>query len=326
VFFTPLLPDDYLELIDPLWSSREVRGRIESIAHETADAVTVTIRPGWVWEGHRPGQYLRVGVVVDGVHHWRAYSITSDPGRPDGLISITPKFVETGKVTPYLVRKARPGTIVRLGGVEGTFTLPDPLPRRLLFISAGSGVTPIMSMLGDLARRAALHDVVHLHSARTADAVIFRDQFDELADRHSGYRLHVQRTGEFGRLGPEDLDRLCPDWREREAFLSGSGEMLDAMHAHWKQHGDAGRLHMERFQPVIGGDGAGARAARSPSRRAARRRSRTARRRSWSPARRRASRSPSAAGWGSATPAWVACARDGYETSARGRYRARRAR
>jgi hypothetical protein len=84
VFFTPLLPDDYLELIDPLWSSRELRGRIEAITRETADAVTVTIRPGWVWEGHVPGQYLRVGVIVDGVHHWRAYSITSDPGRPDG--------------------------------------------------------------------------------------------------------------------------------------------------------------------------------------------------------------------------------------------------
>ncbi len=91
--------------------------------------MTVTIRPGWVWEGHEPGQYLRVGVVVDGVHHWRAYSLTSDPGRPDGFISITPKLVETGKVTPYLVRQAHPGTIVRLGGVEGTFTLPDPLPR-----------------------------------------------------------------------------------------------------------------------------------------------------------------------------------------------------
>jgi ferredoxin-NADP reductase len=254
VFFTPLLPDDYLELIDPLWSSREVRGRIESISHETADAVTVTIRPGWVWEGHEPGQYLRVGVVVDGVHHWRAYSITSDPGRPDGFISITPKLVETGKVTPYLVREARPGTIVRLGGVEGTFTLPEPLPRRLLFISAGSGVTPIMSMLRDLARRGELHDVVHLHSARTPDAVIFRDQLGELADRQPGYRLHVQRTGECGRLTAGDLDGLCPDWRDRETFLSGPGEMLDALHAHWGQHGDRDLLHMERFQPVIGSE------------------------------------------------------------------------
>ena len=207
VFFTPLLPDDYLELIDPLWSSRELRGRIEAIAHETADSVTVTIRPGWVWEGHEPGQYLRVGVIVDGVHHWRAYSITSDPGRPDGFISITPKLVETGKVTPYLVREAHAGTIVRLGGVEGTFTLPDPLPRKLLFISAGSGVTPIMSMLRDLARRGALRDVAHLHSARTPDAVIFGDQLRKLAGRHErlppARAAHRRvRAARAGRSGP----------------------------------------------------------------------------------------------------------------------------
>jgi stearoyl-CoA 9-desaturase NADPH oxidoreductase len=257
VFFTPLLPDDYLELIDPLWSSREQRGRIESITHETSDSVTVTIRPGWTWEGHAPGQYLRVGVVVDGVHHWRAYSITSDPGRPDGFISITPKLVETGKVSPYLVRAARPGTIVRLGGVEGTFMLPEPLPAKLLFISAGSGITPIMSMLRDLDRRGALRDVVHLHSARTAAGVVFGDQLRDLTDRHPGYRLHLQLSGAHGRLVPADLDALCPGWREREAFLSGPGAMLDALTAHWKTYGDSGRLHMERFQPVIGGDAAG---------------------------------------------------------------------
>src|ERR1700754_3682277 len=90
---TPLLPSDYLELINPLWSTRELRGRIVAIEPETPDSVTVVIRPGWVWPGHVPGQYLRVGVVVDGVHHWRAYSLTSDPGRPDGCISITPKLL-----------------------------------------------------------------------------------------------------------------------------------------------------------------------------------------------------------------------------------------
>src|SRR3954451_14234842 len=115
--FTPLLPDDYLELINPLWSTQELRGRIESIERETDDAVTVVIRPGWEWPGHEPGQYLRIGVIVDGVHHWRAYSLTSDPGRADGCISITPKLVEVGKVSPFFNREARPGSIVRLGGV-----------------------------------------------------------------------------------------------------------------------------------------------------------------------------------------------------------------
>jgi ferredoxin-NADP reductase len=255
VLFTPLLPDDYLELINPLWSTRELRGRIEEIRKETDEAVTVLIRPGWEWEGHEPGQYLRIGFVVDGVHHWRAYSLTSDPGRPDGFISITPKLVEEGTVTPWLVRKAKPGTVVRLGGVEGTFKLPDPPPEKILYISAGSGITPIMSMLRDLDRREEIHDIVHLHSARTPDGIIFNEQLRDIDERNDGFRLHVQLTGEHGRLKPEDLDELCPDWKDREIFMSGPGEMLDAFEAHVDEHGDCDKLHMERFQPVIGGDG-----------------------------------------------------------------------
>jgi ferredoxin-NADP reductase len=254
VLFTPLLPDDYLELINPLWSTRELRGRIEEIHRETDDAVTVVIRPGWDWEGHEPGQYLRIGFVVDGVHHWRAYSLTSEPGRPDGYISITPKLVEEGTVTPWLVREARPGTIVRLGGVEGTFKMPERPPEKILFISAGSGITPIMSMLRDLDRRKEIRDVVHLHSARTEEGIIFGRRLREIDERNDGFRLHVQLTGEHGRIGPEDLDELCPDWREREIYMSGPGEMLDAFDAYVDEHGDCERLHMERFQPVIGGD------------------------------------------------------------------------
>src|SRR3954454_16100689 len=250
--FTPLLPDDYLELINPLWSTRELRGRIERIKRETGDAVTIVIRPGHRWPGHEPGQYLRVGVVVDGIFHWRAYSLTSTPGRDDGCIAITPKLVEAGKVTPYLVGTAQAGAVVRLGGVEGDFTLPDPLPEKALFISAGSGVTPIMSMLRHLAATDALRDVVHIHSARTEGEVIFRDELRALDAEHDGLRLTLWLTGERERIKPADLDELCPDWREREAFISGPGEMLDAMLEHWDANGDCDRLHMERFQPKLG--------------------------------------------------------------------------
>ena len=254
--FTPLLPDDYLELINPLWTTQELRGRIESVDRETEDAVTVLIKPGWEWPGHDPGQYVRIGFVIDGVHHWRAYSLTSDPDRPDGCISITPKLLPEGTVTPYLVREARPGTIVRLSDVEGTFVLPDPVPERLLFVSAGSGITPVMSMLRSLERRGLLRDVVHLHSARTEADAIFGDQLRELDARHDGYRLHLQLTGERGRVTPDRLDDLCADWAQREAFVCGPAAMLDAMAEHWERAGDCHRLHMERFQPIIGqGDG-----------------------------------------------------------------------
>jgi ferredoxin-NADP reductase len=253
--FTPLLPDDYLELINPLWSTRELRGRIERIRRENDNAVTILIKPGFEWEGHKPGQYLRVGVVVDGVHHWRAYSLTSDPDRPDGWISITPKTVDEGTVSPFFNQNARPGDIIRLGGVEGTFVLPDPAPEKLLFISAGSGITPIMSMLRHIHAAGEIHDVHHIHSARRGDGVIFGDTLEKIDSENEGFKLHRQTTGEDGRIGPKDLDDLCPDWRERETFLSGPGEMIDAFADHFESDPDADpeKLHLERFQPKGGG-------------------------------------------------------------------------
>jgi ferredoxin-NADP reductase len=257
-FSTPLLPDDYLELINPLWSTRELRGRIERIDHVTDNAATVTIKPGYRWDGHQAGQYCRIGVDIKGVRHWRAYSLTSEPGRPDGRISITPKLVEKGVVSPYLVRHGRPGAIISLGGVEGDFVLPDPLPEKLLFISAGSGITPIMSMLRELARVDELKDAVLLHSARTPEDVIFGGELRRLERSFDGFELHERHTSKMGRfVAKEHLDELCPDWRERETFASGPGEMLDLLTEHWEQDGDLERLHMERFQPKIGGAEAG---------------------------------------------------------------------
>jgi len=247
-FTSPLLPDDYLELVNPLWSTRELRGRIERVERESEDAVTVLIKPGWEWPGHSPGQYLRLGIEVDGIHHWRAYSLTSAPGRADGCIAITPKLVSDGKVSPFLCGRVKPGAIVRLGGVEGTFVLPPQLPPRLLFISAGSGITPIISMLRALADRGELRDVVHIHSSRTA-GVIFAAELAELAAANPGYTLELRITAEQRRIAPADLERLCGDWRERETFLCGPSGLLAAMSEQWRSNADARRLHVEHFQP-----------------------------------------------------------------------------
>jgi stearoyl-CoA 9-desaturase NADPH oxidoreductase len=254
-FTSPLAPDDYLELVNPLWSTRELRGRVQRVQRETPDTVTVAIKPGWEWPGHRPGQYVRLGVAVDGVHHWRAYSLTSAPLRADGCIAITPKLVEGGKVSPFLNLRLRPGAIVRLGGVEGTFVLPEPTPERLLFVSAGSGITPIASMLRALAAERRLGDVVHVHCSRTREGVVFAHELAALHVGHDGYNLHVHISGERGRLAPEDLDALCPDWSERESFMCGPSGLIQAFTERWREHGDPARLHLERFHPdgAVGG-------------------------------------------------------------------------
>ena len=166
--------------------------------------------------------------------------------------------MEQGVVSPYLVRRGRPGGIVSLGGVEGDFVLPDPPPRKMLFISAGSGITPIMSMLRSLSRHNEINDVVVLHSAREPEDVIFGGELRHMAETFDGFRLHEQHTATMGRMPPDHLDQLCSDWRERETFASGPGDMLDALTEHFERKGRLDHLHMERFQPKIGGREAGA--------------------------------------------------------------------
>jgi len=177
---TPLVPSDYLDVIDPLRSGAALRGRIVEIHPETRDAVTLVIRPGRGWLGHVPGQYLRIGVDVDGVRQWRAYSLTSTTGRPDGCISITVKAIPDGTVSNYLVRRATVGTVLQLDQAAGEFTLDTPAPAKLLFVTAGSGITPVMGMLRNLGPDAA-SDVVVVHSAPTAADVIFGGELRMLA-------------------------------------------------------------------------------------------------------------------------------------------------
>jgi stearoyl-CoA 9-desaturase NADPH oxidoreductase len=317
---SPLLPDDYLELVNPLWSTRELRGRIEEVKRETDRAATIVIKPGHRWPGHKPGQYVRIGVDIDGRRHWRAYSLTSDAYRADGLISITPKKVDEGKVSPYLVSGAKPGTIVSLSKIEGAFVLSDPPPARLLFVSAGSGVTPIMSMLRHLDHYDQLSDAMLLHSARRADEVMFGPELRALADRRAGFRLHEQVTGEHGRIRPADLERLCPDWREREVYISGPNDMLDAFTEHFEREATARACTWSASNPSSGwGSMAPARAARSSSSPRNVRPSPTARPRfSW-PARSRGWTCPSAAARASATRASASCVRGGSVTCATAR-------
>lgn len=249
---TPLVPDDYLALLNPAWSARELTGTIERIQPETADAATVVVRPSFPWPGHRPGQYLRIGAELNGIRHWRAYSLTSDPDHPEGLVSITVKYVESGRMSPYFTRRVEPGSMVFLGDVEGEFRLPDPLPQRSLFISAGSGVTPIWCMLRELERRDALGDALHIHCAREPDQVIFGEDLRRMNRDYDGYTLHEHLTGQVPRMTGASLDDVCADWRDRDTFLSGPRGLMDVLESHWTEEGDPARLNMERFQPIIG--------------------------------------------------------------------------
>jgi stearoyl-CoA 9-desaturase NADPH oxidoreductase len=251
---TPLAPADYLDLLDPLRSRTDLRARIVSVVPETAGASTLTLRPGRTWRPHRPGQFVRVGVDVDGVRHWRSYSLTSPPGRAGGLLSITVQTIPDGLVSDHLVRRAQPGDLMHLAQAAGEFTLPASLPAKTLFVTAGSGITPVMGMLRS--HSGDLPDVVVVHSARTAEDTIFGAELRAMAGAGQ-LRLVERHTRRDGRLDPARLAELVPDLAERETWACGPGELLDALEDHWAAEGCADRLHTERFQASLAEPGQG---------------------------------------------------------------------
>ncbi len=254
---TPLQPDDYLSLINPLWTARELRGRVEEVVPETEDAATIVIRPGWGWRyDHEPGQYVGIGIQVEGKFHWRSYSVSSPPRRDGRTLAITVRAMPEGFLSTHLVNGLEPGTIIRLAAPSGDFVLPDPPPEKMFFLVAGSGITPVMAMLRTLDRRGTMPDVVLAYSSPTQERMIFRDELLELAERHDGLTLHEQHTDSDGMLEMQDLDRVCPDWRERETWACGPAPMLDACEEHWAEAGLEDELHLERFTLDLGGDGA----------------------------------------------------------------------
>ncbi len=248
---TPLLPDDYLKLANPLWSVRELRGRVVEVRRETVDSATLVIKPGWGFHfDYEPGQYVGIGVLMDGRWRWRSYSLTSAPtgsARGGRTIAITVKAMPEGFLSTHLVAGVRAGTIVRLQAPQGNFVMPDPAPASVLFLTAGSGITPVMSMLRTLARRDQIGDVVHVHSAPTASDVMFARELAQLHDSHDGYRLVVRATRTEGRLDLARLADTVPDWRDRQTWACGPEAMLDDAQRLWSAAGVPDRLHLERF-------------------------------------------------------------------------------
>ncbi|WP_343571234.1 ferredoxin reductase [Mycobacterium sp.] len=252
---TPLVPSDYLDVIDPLRSQSDLRGRVVAIHPETRDAVSVVIKPGRTWRTHVPGQYVRIGVDVDGVRQWRAYSLTSSTRRrANDHIAITVKAIPGGVVSNYLVRRVTVGTVVRLDQAAGDFTLDGTQPPRILFLTAGSGITPVMGMLRNMA--AGESDVVVVHSAPTAEDVIFGGELRMMA-KQSRIRLLERHTDVDGKLDVADLGHLVEDVAERQTWACGPAGMLDSLQARWNAEGIGDRLHVERFRPTViaAGDG-----------------------------------------------------------------------
>ena len=226
---TPYLPADFLDLFAPLRSGADLRGRIEEIHPETPDAATIVIRPGADWAGHVPGQYLRIGIDVDGVRQWRAYSLTHGPRR-DGRISITVKAVPDGLVSNHLVHAVGPRHASSTSSRRPASSSCRPRDGKFLMVTAGSGITPVIGMLRNLfpstddgvllPERSAAHDIVVVHVAPShPDSIFIRDL--EALDAAGAIRLVARYDDEHGVLDVDRLGDLVDDLAERRRSPAG---------------------------------------------------------------------------------------------------------
>ncbi|MEO8843211.1 MAG: ferredoxin reductase, partial [Kofleriaceae bacterium] len=242
---TPLLPSHYVALFAPLATSRTRQARVEAVRDEVAGVVTITLRPARGWRTHTPGQHVRVGIAVEGRIATRTYTISSPPDRRDGCITITVKA--QGRASQAL-HDLEVGTFVTLGPAIGDFVLPAGAPVRPLFVTAGSGITPIASMLRSLATSGHMLDIVHVHFTR--GEMIFGAELRQLAATHPSYRtIVIDTASDPRRLTIARLAELVPDWTAREAWVCGPAPLLAAITDAFADRPHA--LHLERFRAAL---------------------------------------------------------------------------
>lgn len=214
------------------------RARVLERRRESANAVTLVLQPGRDWGGFRPGQHVSIGAEIDGRRVRRSYSPTGIP-RADGRIGITVKRVAGGRLSAYLCDDVQVGAWLDIGPAFGEMTLPMQLDAPLLFLAAGSGITPLMSMTRALAARGMPVALTLLYWARRRAELCFLDELREIAREHAGFKVQLLLTGEAanapdegqGRIDAAQLAQHVPDLARRRVLACGPGEFVEAARA-----------------------------------------------------------------------------------------------
>jgi stearoyl-CoA 9-desaturase NADPH oxidoreductase len=246
--------DGYLEQVRPTWSVNERRAQVTSVERHTSDSVTLGLRANLAWEGFRAGQFINVGVEIDGAWRTRCYSPSSVAGSGRQL-EITVKSHPEGLVSNHLIERAHPGMVLGLSAADGDFTLPDRRPDRVLLISGGSGITPVMSILRTLCAEGHSGPISFLHYAPDAERAIYRDELERIALHHPKVQIarsYTRAPGKGELDGHFDLSharRLESELERAEAFACGPPALLDSVREAWADAGLEEHLHVESFVP-----------------------------------------------------------------------------
>ncbi|WP_416399146.1 flavin reductase family protein [Allohahella sp. A8] len=219
--------------IDPRLNQARVPAAVVAITQETDTVRSYVLRPARRWGSFEAGQYTRIEIEIDGVRISRNYSMSCAPSKLEktGCISITIKQVEGGRVSNWLAEHCQVGDLIHLAPANGEFTLVnfETARERLgsdrikapLFVAAGSGITPIMSMLETRLQHEPMADTHLTFFVRNEREVIFSSRMQQLAERHPGLKLDIVHTDTDGLVSKEKLLKLVPDIAQRSVHICG---------------------------------------------------------------------------------------------------------
>jgi stearoyl-CoA 9-desaturase NADPH oxidoreductase len=246
--------DDTLGLINPLLTVHRLHAKVVNKVQETPSACTLVLQAGSAFAGVQPGQFVMIGVEINGVRHRRAYSPRAREGGTHRF-AITVQRQSGGKVSNHVHDALKVGDIIEIEQAGGEFTLPERLPSELLLISGGSGITPCMAMLEHLKRIGAATKVTLVYFARSESDRIFAKALSQLAAQWPQFHyVPLESTANTGldtaqqaQLDVPLLDRVSPNWRQVPAYCCGPAPLMDAARALWAEPATVGKLQLEAF-------------------------------------------------------------------------------
>jgi stearoyl-CoA 9-desaturase NADPH oxidoreductase len=234
--------DRYTELLAPTWTRGEGRAKVVDVRRTTPRSVTLVLAPNDAFTATgsalRAGQYVNLTVEIDGRRHTRCYSPANAEG--GSRLELTIGHHDGGLVSTFLYERARRGMVVGLSGVGGDFVLPAQRPRRILLVSGGSGITPVMAMLRTLVDEGHPGDIAFVHYARNAAEACYRDELAAMTGVRVLHGYTRSADGDLeGRFGPEHLAAAMPS--PDAVFVCGPAALVDAVREHCEN------VHSESF-------------------------------------------------------------------------------
>lgn len=230
--------------VNPLWSLLEVRARVLKVVEEAPGVKSLWMKPNARFKGFQSGQHVLLELEINGARHARCFSFSAGP-RADGLIRLTIKQKTNGPVSAA-AHALKAGQIVRLSQAQGAFA-PRGTSQKLLLLSAGSGVTPMLSILQNFANSDSSRDIVIVHCGHTESEIIFAEELRLLAVQWPQLKLFLHATKNHGHLNSEKITALVPDWNERETLLCGPDGFMQMVEAMYAGAGRSNHLQSESF-------------------------------------------------------------------------------